>query len=153
MTHLQMYDREMWGQVKDVRLIEDVLELFLEYLSNSLIWTAELILTYCWASRESLEIWQTIFLCQELTKAGAKSCVSELGVLQFKKDCQNALSSMCKKALDKCPLKYAIIHNMTCLDPGKKCTNPDECLQKMKCLIQKFVQDKQLSGGISAGKW
>ncbi|KAK9965347.1 hypothetical protein ABG768_004443 [Culter alburnus] len=88
---------------------------------------------------------------KELTKAGAKSCVSELGVLQFKKDCQNALSSMCKKALDKCPLKYAIIHNMTCLDPGKKCTNPDECLQKMKCLIQKFVQDKQLSGGISAG--
>ncbi|XP_067266323.1 uncharacterized protein [Chanodichthys erythropterus] len=103
-----------------------------------------------WLSPKDVDIGMgAAAVIKELTKAGAKSGVSELGVLQFK-DCQNALSSMCKKALDKCPLKYAIVRNMTCLDPGQMCTNPDECLQKMKCLIQKFVQEKQLSGGISA---
>lgn len=86
-----MYDREMWGQVKDVRLIEDVLELFLEYLSNSLIWTAEFMLTYCWASRERLEIWQTIFLCQELKLQDTKLAYTAFG------------PCFCKK---ECPLKY-----------------------------------------------
>jgi len=28
---------------------------------------------------------------------------------------------------------------------------PDMCLQKMKALIMKFVQDKKLSGGVTAG--
>ncbi|XP_026060063.1 uncharacterized protein LOC113044351 isoform X2 [Carassius auratus] len=83
--------------------------------------------------------------------SGAKGRVSELGVLQFKKECQNALSKICKKALDKCPLKYATVHNMMCLDPRKMYSSPDECLQKLKRLIEKFVLDKQLTGGISSG--
>ncbi|TKS67776.1 hypothetical protein D9C73_000900 [Collichthys lucidus] len=29
--------------------------------------------------------------------------------------------------------------------------NPDDCLKKMKALVQKFLQDKQLAGGISTG--
>ncbi|KAL6491477.1 hypothetical protein MHYP_G00018220 [Metynnis hypsauchen] len=89
-------------------------------------------------------------LIKELS--GAKSSVNEHGVLQFQKDCEIALSSICKKALDKCPLKYSIVRNMMCLDPNKMYSKPDECLQKMRCLIQKFVQDNQLTGGISAGK-
>ena len=90
------------------------------------------------------------FFCQGLS--GAKGRVSELGVLQFKKECQGALSGICKKALDKCPLKYATVHNMMCLDPRKMYSNPDESLKKLKCLIKKFVLDKQLTGGISSGK-
>lgn len=90
------------------------------------------------------------FFCQGLS--GAKGRVSELAVLQFKKECQNALSKICKKALDKCPLKYATVHNMMCLNPRKMYSSPDECLQKLKRLIEKFVLDKQLTGGISSGK-
>ena len=72
--------------------------------------------------------------------------LSDLGVLQFRKDCQIALSNICKKALDKCPLKYSIVHNMMCLDLNTMCSEPEECL------IQKFVKDHQLTGGVSAGK-
>lgn len=91
-----------------------------------------------------------MFCCQELS--GAKGRVSDLGVLQFRKDCQIVLSNICKKALDKCPMKYTVVHNMMCLDPKKMHSNPDDCLEKIKALIQKFMQDKQLAGGISAGK-
>ena len=72
--------------------------------------------------------------------------------MQFKKVCEIALSNICKKALDKCPLKFNIVRNMMCLDPSTMFSEPDDCLHKMKCLIHKFVQDNQLPGGISAGK-
>lgn len=84
--------------------------------------------------------------------SGPKGRVGELSVLQFKTECQGALSEICKKALDKCPLKYATVHNMMCLDPRKIYSNPDECLKKLKCLIEKFLLDKQLKGGIPSGK-
>ncbi|KAI2645289.1 Alanine--tRNA ligase [Labeo rohita] len=77
--------------------------------------------------------------------SGSQSRVGELSQLQFMKDCEIALPNVCKKILDKCPLKYHLVRNMTCLDPNKMYSEPDECLQKIKGLIQKFVQDKQLS--------
>ncbi|XP_034146780.1 uncharacterized protein LOC117594071 [Esox lucius] len=40
---------------------------------------------------------------------------------------------------------------MMCLDPRKMYSSPDECLQKLKRLIEKFLLDKQLTGGISSG--
>ncbi|KAM8766754.1 uncharacterized protein AB9X84_005877 isoform 1-T1 [Acanthopagrus schlegelii] len=81
--------------------------------------------------------------------SGAKGRVSDLGVLQFRKDCQVVLSNICKKALDKCPLKYSVVHNMMCLDPKKMHSKPDDCLEKIKALIQKFVQDKVCRRDIS----
>ncbi|KAK5869363.1 hypothetical protein PBY51_024086 [Eleginops maclovinus] len=89
---------------------------------------------------------QKLWVSPKEVDIGAKSSVSEFGVLQFKKDCEIALSSICKKALDKCPLKYSVVLNMMCLDPNTMYSKPDECLQKMRCLIQKFVQDNQLAG-------
>ncbi|KAL0146888.1 hypothetical protein M9458_057827 [Cirrhinus mrigala] len=77
--------------------------------------------------------------------SGSQSRVGELSQLQFMKDCGIALANICKKILDKCPLKYHLVRNMTCLDPNKMYSEPDECLHKIKGLIQKFVQDKQLS--------
>lgn len=90
------------------------------------------------------------FSCQGLS--GQKGSVSELSVLQFKREAQGALSEMCKKALAKCPLKYATVNNLMCLDPQMMYSNPDECLSKLKSRIEKFVVDKQLGGGISSGK-
>ncbi|XP_041840361.1 uncharacterized protein LOC121639268 [Melanotaenia boesemani] len=67
------------------------------------------------------------------------------------RDSQTALSKLCQNLLLKCPLKYPTVRNMICLDPQKMYTEPDMCLQKMKALIIKFVQDKKLSGGVTAG--
>lgn len=82
---------------------------------------------------------------------GVKADLGELSQLQFMKDCGIALANICKKILDKCPLKYYLVQNMTCLDPNKMYSEPDVCLQKIKGLIQKFVQDKQLSS-LTLGK-
>ncbi|XP_062865180.1 uncharacterized protein LOC134327023 [Trichomycterus rosablanca] len=76
---------------------------------------------------------------------------SERDVLQFMRDSQSALSKICQNILLKCPLKYPTVRNMLCLDPQKMHTEPDMCLKKMKALVMKFVQDKKLSGGVTAG--
>ncbi|TKS71091.1 hypothetical protein D9C73_005459 [Collichthys lucidus] len=84
-------------------------------------------------------------------QSGSQSGGSELDVLQFMRDSQNVLSKICQNILLKCPLKYPTVRNMMCLDPQKMHTEPDRCLQKMKALIMRFVQDKKLSGGVTAG--
>ncbi|XP_041858035.1 uncharacterized protein LOC121650545 [Melanotaenia boesemani] len=83
--------------------------------------------------------------------SGSQSGGSERDVLLFMRDSQTALSKLCQNLLLKCPLKYPTVRNMICLDPQKMYTEPDMCLQKMKALIIKFVQDKKLSGGVTAG--
>uniref|UniRef100_A0A3B1ILN4 Exostosin GT47 domain-containing protein n=1 Tax=Astyanax mexicanus TaxID=7994 RepID=A0A3B1ILN4_ASTMX len=83
--------------------------------------------------------------------SGSQSVGSEREVLQFMQDSQGALSKICQNILLKCPLKYPTVRNMMCLDPQKMHTEPDMCLKKMKALIMKFVQDKKVSGGVTAG--
>ncbi len=39
-----------------------------------------------------------------------------------------------------------------CLDPSVMFRDPDKCKRQMKCLVQTFLQDKQLTGGVSAGR-
>ncbi|XP_065136295.1 uncharacterized protein [Paramisgurnus dabryanus] len=83
--------------------------------------------------------------------SGSQIGGSERDVLLFMRDSQNALSKICQNILLKCPLKYPSVRNMMCLDPQNMHSEPDMCLQKMKALIMKFVQDKKLSGGVTAG--
>lgn len=83
--------------------------------------------------------------------SGSQSGGSERDVLLFMRDSQSALSKICQNILLKCPLKYPSVRNMMCLDPQNMHKEPDMCLQKIKALIMKFVQDKKLSGGVTAG--
>ncbi|RXN38512.1 hypothetical protein ROHU_001041 [Labeo rohita] len=83
--------------------------------------------------------------------SGSQSGGSEREVLLFMRDSQSALSKICQNLLLKCPLKYPSVRNMMCLDPQNMHKEPDMCLQRIKALIMKFVQDKKLSGGVTAG--
>ncbi|KAL3066042.1 hypothetical protein OYC64_016059 [Pagothenia borchgrevinki] len=40
---------------------------------------------------------------------------------------------------------------MACLDPSVMYRDPDRCKRQIKCLVQRFLQDKQLTGGVPAG--
>ncbi|KAL1250475.1 hypothetical protein QQF64_018271 [Cirrhinus molitorella] len=57
------------------------------------------------------------------------------------------LSNIVRKMQEKSPLKYATVRQMACLNPSVKFRDPDECKRQMKCLVQSFLQDKQLTGG------
>ncbi|ROI16565.1 hypothetical protein DPX16_22542 [Anabarilius grahami] len=85
--------------------------------------------------------------------SGSQSGGSEHEVLLFMRHSQSALSKICQNLLLKCPLKYPSVRNMMCLDPQNMHKEPDMCLQKIKALIMKFVQDKKLSGGVTAELW
>ncbi|XP_041668457.1 uncharacterized protein LOC121526132 isoform X5 [Cheilinus undulatus] len=80
-----------------------------------------------------------------------KNIIGELTDLEFRKDCVKGMSNILKKVQDKSPLKYPIVRQVACLDPTVMYSNPDWCQGRMRSLVQKFLQDKQLSGGVSAG--
>ncbi|XP_050974815.1 uncharacterized protein LOC127170690 isoform X1 [Labeo rohita] len=78
--------------------------------------------------------------------------IVELRVLEFKRDCTQGLSNIVRKIQEKSPLKYATVRQMGCLNPSVMFRDPDKCKRQMKCLVQTFLQDKQLKGGVSAGR-
>lgn len=62
------------------------------------------------------------------------------------------LSNIVRKVQEKSPLKYPTVRQMACLDPSVMYRDPDRCKRQIKCLVQRFLQDKQLTGGVSAGR-
>ncbi|XP_042290428.1 uncharacterized protein LOC121912386 [Thunnus maccoyii] len=75
----------------------------------------------------------------------------ELRALEFKRDCIKVMSTILQKVQDKSPLKYPTVRQLACLDPRKMFSDPEWCQGKMRNLVQRFLHDKQLSGGVSAG--
>ncbi|KAJ8366724.1 hypothetical protein AAFF_G00345010 [Aldrovandia affinis] len=76
---------------------------------------------------------------------GAESVLKEL---QRKK----GMSKIIQKVQEKSPLTYATVRQVACLDPKTMYTDPDWCQARMSSLVQRFLQDQQLSGGVSAGR-
>ena len=62
------------------------------------------------------------------------------------------LTNIVRKVQEKSPLKYCTVRQMACLDPSNMFRDPDRCKEQMKCLVQTFLQTKQLEGGVSAGR-
>ncbi|XP_049421797.1 uncharacterized protein LOC125882136 isoform X1 [Epinephelus fuscoguttatus] len=84
-------------------------------------------------------------------QSSPSSSVGELSVLEFRRDCMECLTNIVQKMQDKSPLKYNTVRQMACLDPANMFSDPDLCQERMKRLVQRFLQDNQLSGGVSAG--
>lgn len=61
------------------------------------------------------------------------------------------LCSIIRKVQDKSPLKYLTVRQMVCLDPSEMYRDPERCRKHMKGLVQRFLQDKQLTD-TSAGR-
>ncbi|KAF3837642.1 hypothetical protein F7725_009410, partial [Dissostichus mawsoni] len=68
----------------------------------------------------------------------------ELTALEFRRDCMQGLSNIVRKVQEKSPLKYPTVRQMACLDPSVMYRDPDRCKRQIKCLVQRFLQDKQL---------
>jgi len=81
-----------------------------------------------------------------------KKEIGELAVLEFRRECTTGMSKIIQKVQEKSPLKYAIVRQIACLDPKTMYTDPDWCQARMSSLVQRFLQNQQLSGGVSAGR-
>ncbi|KAK1886444.1 Zinc finger MYM-type protein 1 [Dissostichus eleginoides] len=55
------------------------------------------------------------------------------------------------KALQSKPGSRVVVRHIACLDPTNMSRDPEWCIGKMKSVVQRFLQDKQLAGGVSAG--
>lgn len=62
------------------------------------------------------------------------------------------LSRIMKKIQEKSPLKYPSVREIAFLDPSNVTRDPEWCKRKMKSLVQRFLQDRQLTGGVLAGR-
>lgn len=62
------------------------------------------------------------------------------------------MAAMVKKVQEKSPLKFPVVRHIACLDPTNMSRDPEWCIEKMKSVVQRFLQDKQLAGGVSAGR-
>ena len=59
----------------------------------------------------------------------SKGTVSDLRVMEFKKDCLKGLIAMCKKILDKSSLKFPIVRLMSLLNQRYMFNSPKQCLK------------------------
>ena len=79
-----------------------------------------------------------------LQKAKRKSCVTDRMITDFRKECKNFLIAVVVKLQDKCPLKYALVRNMRCLDP-RKFANKEDCKKKMKKVLRCMIDAKRIT--------
>ncbi|XP_063740389.1 uncharacterized protein LOC134883765 [Eleginops maclovinus] len=75
----------------------------------------------------------------------------ELSILHFQNQCMECLSKMVQKIQERSPLKFPIVRQLTCLNPAFMYSNPELCQKQMKSIVRKFLQDRQLDGGVAAG--
>lgn len=64
----------------------------------------------------------------------------------------DCLSNIVQKAQERSSLKYPLVRSTSCLIPNQMNSNPDMCQKYINVLTyNKFLENKQLPGGISAG--
>lgn len=67
-------------------------------------------------------------------------------VLYFRNDCLLILQNVCKKLLDKSPLKYPIVRDITFCDPSIIDSSKEKSIKRLKFSLEEFVERKWISG-------
>ncbi|KAJ8031243.1 hypothetical protein HOLleu_27914 [Holothuria leucospilota] len=75
-------------------------------------------------------------LLSQLKKRGA---ISDREVLKFKQECQTFLSSVCKKLLEKSPIKYPIVRTSSWLNPECVASQPVNSKSTLTTCLQLLV--------------
>ena len=91
------------------------------------------------------------FVAQEQLKQLIKGKrASERGVMEFRMNCRGFLEKTTKKIMDKAPIKYSLIRNMSCLNPRFLATDREAALSKMKSILIYLAGIHLLRGGMDA---
>ncbi|KAL0149626.1 hypothetical protein M9458_055153 [Cirrhinus mrigala] len=71
------------------------------------------------------------FLPKDLADLMKDTKISDLKVLEFRRDCMQVLTNIVRKMQEKSPLKYSTVRQMACLDPSNMFRDPDRCKEQM----------------------
>jgi len=86
------------------------------------------------------------FACKILLQeAQAKKKASPLQVLEFQNERIVLLQKLTNKLLECCPLQYAIVRQLTCMDPRYMAKNPDSAISKCSGLLQQLISNELVS--------
>lgn len=84
------------------------------------------------------------FACRAALKKLPKT-VKELQVLEFRRDCRNALGKMVSKLLERSPLAHPLTRAITCFDPSVA-ADPKLRVRRMTSLLDILTENRWLSG-------
>ena len=71
--------------------------------------------------------------------------ISKLQLQGFFTECQRFLKTTTAKLLERCPLKYPIVRNLTALDPRQIAYHPHSASSKFEKLLMKLMSCKRLT--------
>ena len=83
------------------------------------------------------------FVAQQMLKEKSGK-LSERQVLQFRMECKDFLAKTASKLLDKTPINYRLVRNMSCLDPRLMASEKEGCVNKMKRVLAILVEAHRL---------
>ena len=79
-----------------------------------------------------------------LKEASKKARVSERQVMEFRMSVMKFLEELVKKVLNKCPLSYSLVRNLSSLNPKAMAARPDECRAHFKKVIALLECNKKV---------
>ena len=69
-----------------------------------------------------------------------KKKVSDRNMLGFRTDARSVLIVVCKKLVQKTPIKYPVARSLSCLDPRNMASVPEHSRTMMKCFLSICVE-------------
>ena len=133
------------------QLVENCLKFYKVLKSNSLdsLTSIEKLVAFDFSKKENYSSISKVsvgFIGDKLLKELlSKNEVTDGAVLSFRSDCQKFIIEMIKKLMEKCPANYAVVRNVSCLDPCLMSTEPERCITKFKNLLHYFSQINKVS--------
>lgn len=85
------------------------------------------------------------FSASKMVKSLKKSQkISDRQYMEYKLEAKHFLIAASKKFLEKCPLRFSIVRDISCLNP-KRMENKDMCVTNMKNILNVLVQNKKIA--------
>lgn len=84
---------------------------------------------------------------KKLKELLAGKVVSERQVLELRMECRAIIVKIVAKLQDKSPLKYALVRNLSCLDPKRMVLDRDGCVSSMRKVLGCLVKENQMKEG------
>ncbi|XP_022257363.1 uncharacterized protein LOC111089337 [Limulus polyphemus] len=76
---------------------------------------------------------------KKLKDLKAKNIIIERRILEFRVQAKQFLAAMTRKLIDRCPLKYALVRNMGCLNPKNMAKDKENTTAKLKRMLSSLT--------------
>ena len=77
-----------------------------------------------------------------LEKVYKEKKISQLQVLEFRKECESMLATTVAKIQERSPLKYNFARKLASLDPRVMVSNPDQAIKMFQEMLQRLIETR-----------